>query len=64
MPVDENNEGARAESDAEAQGATETSQPPPLEAENDPVRIGTKDDIRLGGGIKRDPRKTLRDGSR
>ena len=64
MPVDENDEGDSAESGAEAQGATETSQPPSLEPENDPVRIGTKDDIRLGGGTKRDPRKTLRDGSR
>jgi len=64
MPVDENNEGAGAESGAEMQGAREESQPPASEAEHDPVRIGTKDDIRLGGGIKRDPRKSLRDGSR
>lgn len=66
MPVDEKNEGAGAESHAEGAGGQEpegATQSPTLPEGDDTVRIGTKDDIRGGGG-KYTPRNTLRDGTR
>lgn len=52
MPIDKNKEGAHTESRDESagvRGPNETTQPSTTQAKAEPTRIGTKEDIRVGG---------------